>query len=225
MKNRIKSYWSNCLSIAAIICSVVAICVSLPSAPELGIDYIGVIVGILSLLVTMLIGWQIWNAMTIEKKISDEVKKVKDSISKEIENMRNNNFNALQKLLFKATITDINLYASKGDYNQVIESLKLLLCYANSINEVDFYKNAATVVAWAKYEIDGIVLSHSDDRDIINSTFDGFVRKVLIQLPASDEVVKTLFTILDEIRVSNEERRKYKESVDEKSREEQKNDD
>ena len=41
MKNRIKSYWSNCLSIAAIICSVVAICVSLPSAPELGIDYIG----------------------------------------------------------------------------------------------------------------------------------------------------------------------------------------
>ena len=88
MKNRIKSYWSNCLSIAAIICSVVAICVSLPSAPELGIDYIGVIVGILSLLVTMLIGWQIWNAMTIEKKISDEVKKVKDSISKEIENMR-----------------------------------------------------------------------------------------------------------------------------------------
>ena len=55
------SYWSNCLSIAAIICSVVAICVSLPSVPELGIDYIGVIVGILSLLVTMLIGWQIWN--------------------------------------------------------------------------------------------------------------------------------------------------------------------
>ena len=61
MKNRIKSYWSNCLSIAAIICSGVAICVSLPSVPELGIDYIGVIVGILSLLVTMLIGWQIWN--------------------------------------------------------------------------------------------------------------------------------------------------------------------
>ena len=49
------------MSIAAIICSVVAICVSLPSVPELGIDYIGVIVGILSLLVTMLIGWQIWN--------------------------------------------------------------------------------------------------------------------------------------------------------------------
>lgn len=80
MKNRIKSYWSNCLSIAAIICSVVAICVSLPSAPELGIDYIGVIVGILSFLVTLLIGWQIYNAVTIEKRIKGEVERTRNEI-------------------------------------------------------------------------------------------------------------------------------------------------
>ena len=84
MKNRIKSYWSNCLSIAAIICSVVAICVSLPSAPELGIDYIGVIVGILSLLVTMLIGWQIWNVIAIDKKIDGKVKQTSDSLTESI---------------------------------------------------------------------------------------------------------------------------------------------
>lgn len=84
MKNRIKSYWSNCLSIAAIICSVVAICVSLPSAPELGIDYIGVIVGILSLLVTMLIGWQIWNVIAIDKKIDCKVKQTSDSLTESI---------------------------------------------------------------------------------------------------------------------------------------------
>lgn len=84
MKNRIKSYWSNCLSIAAIICSVVAICVSLPSAPELGIDYIGVIVGILSLLVTMLIGWQIWNVIAINKKIDGKVKQTSDSLTESI---------------------------------------------------------------------------------------------------------------------------------------------
>lgn len=84
MKNQIKSYWSNCLSIAAIICSVVAICISLPSAPELGIDYIGVIVGILSLLVTMLIGWQIWNVIAIDKKIDGKVKQTSDSLTESI---------------------------------------------------------------------------------------------------------------------------------------------
>lgn len=84
MKNWIKSYWSNCLSITAIICSVVAICVSLPSAPELGIDYIGVIVGILSFLVTLLIGWQIWNVIAIDKKIDGKVKQTSDSLTESI---------------------------------------------------------------------------------------------------------------------------------------------
>ncbi|WP_308744842.1 hypothetical protein [uncultured Bacteroides sp.] len=84
MKNWIKSYWSNCLSIAAIICSVVAICVSLPSSPELGMDYIGVIIGILSLLVTMLIGWQIWNVIAIDKKIDGKVKQTSDSLTESI---------------------------------------------------------------------------------------------------------------------------------------------
>lgn len=85
MKNWIKSYWNNCLSIAAIICSVVAICVSLPPAPELGMDYIGVIIGILSLLVTMLIGWQIWNVIAIDKKIDDKITQVNNSLRAEID--------------------------------------------------------------------------------------------------------------------------------------------
>lgn len=85
-KHWIKSYWGNCLSIVAIICSIVAICISLPSTSELGIDYIGVIVGILSLLVTILIGWQIYNAITIEKKIKDETESLKKEISDYLEN-------------------------------------------------------------------------------------------------------------------------------------------
>ena len=102
MKNRIKSYWSNCLSIAAIICSVVAICVSLPSAPELGIDYIGVIVGILSLLVTMLIGWQIWNVIAIDKKVKDEVKQVSKSFAKDIKKIKDESEISTKKILYKA---------------------------------------------------------------------------------------------------------------------------
>lgn len=84
MKNWAKSYWSNCLSIVAIVCSIVAICISLPTNKSLGIDYIGVIVGILSFLVTMLMGWQIYNAVTIEQKIKDEVNRISDSLKDEI---------------------------------------------------------------------------------------------------------------------------------------------
>lgn len=107
MKNWIKSYWSNCLSIAAIICSVVAICVSLPSAPELGIDYIGVIVGILSLLVTMLIGWQIWNVIAIDKKVKDEVKQVSKSFAKDIKKIKDESEISTKKILYKAEYIEL----------------------------------------------------------------------------------------------------------------------
>ena len=85
------------MSIAAIICSVVAICVSLPSAPELGIDYIGVIVGILSLLVTMLIGWQIWNVIAIDKKIDGKVEQTSDSLTKSIDATKKEMIDYIQK--------------------------------------------------------------------------------------------------------------------------------
>lgn len=47
------------LSIVAIALSILAICVSLPRA-ELSFDYLGLITGILGVLVTVLIGWNIY---------------------------------------------------------------------------------------------------------------------------------------------------------------------
>lgn len=60
------------LSVIAIIVSVIAICIACPHVPELGFDYQGVIVGILALLVTMLIGWNIFSIIDI-RKIRDEL--------------------------------------------------------------------------------------------------------------------------------------------------------
>ena len=47
------------LSILAIILSILAICFSLPRI-ELSFDYLGLITGILGVLVTVLIGWNIY---------------------------------------------------------------------------------------------------------------------------------------------------------------------
>lgn len=46
-------------SFIAILISVVSICVACPRNQELGFDYQGVLVGVLSLLVTVLVGWKI----------------------------------------------------------------------------------------------------------------------------------------------------------------------
>ena len=54
-----KESWALLLSSVAVLISLVAICVACPHKAELGFDYQGVIVGVLSLLVTILIGWHL----------------------------------------------------------------------------------------------------------------------------------------------------------------------
>lgn len=214
MKNWIKSYWSNCLSIAAIICSVVAICVSLPSAPELGIDYIGVIVGILSLLVTMLIGWQIWNVIAIDKKIRNEVNKARSSFVKETEVIKDSSYIALQKLQFKTELVNVESYMSNSSFDRVVESIRTLLDSAIAINEVEFLREAAWVIISTKERINKI-LSFPGQRDRIDSIYVGIIKDVLAHLSGDNTVVPYLIDILREIKEYNEKISKHRIVKDE----------
>ena len=68
---RIVVYISVAVSFAM---SIISLCNSLPRTN--GIDYIGVIVGILSLLVTLLIGWQLVNYFVVEKRMRGYAQKL-----------------------------------------------------------------------------------------------------------------------------------------------------
>lgn len=73
-----KDTWSLGLSIIAVIISTLSLCAAFYRTPALGIDYQGIIVGILSLLITILIGWQIYNVICIDSKIKSSLKKAID---------------------------------------------------------------------------------------------------------------------------------------------------
>lgn len=73
-----KDTWSLGLSIIAVIISTLSLCAAFYRTPTLGIDYQGIIVGILSLLITILIGWQIYNVICIDSKIKSSLKKAID---------------------------------------------------------------------------------------------------------------------------------------------------
>ena len=75
MKNE---YLALGFSIAAITISIIATTIATYRTPELGFDYQGVIVGILSLLTTTLIGWQIYNVIYIDSKIDKSLKRAID---------------------------------------------------------------------------------------------------------------------------------------------------
>ena len=60
------AFWT---SNAALAVGVVAIVIACTGKEELGFDYAGVPVGVLSLLVTRLIGYKIFRAFTFNKKV------------------------------------------------------------------------------------------------------------------------------------------------------------
>lgn len=84
MNNYISKYWSCYLSVGAIIISIVAIIIAAPRYTPVSIDYLGVITGVLSILVTTLLGWQIWTVISIDKKINDSIESMKKNIGKEL---------------------------------------------------------------------------------------------------------------------------------------------
>lgn len=208
MKNRIKSYWSNCLSIAAIICSVVAICVSLPSAPELGIDYIGVIVGILSLLVTMLIGWQIWNVIAIDKKVKDEVKQVSKSFAKDIKEIKDESEISTKKILYKAEYIELKFQLSKYDLRGITICLKAMVEHAISINEPYFFSDVAAKILLSKEQASVVTISNGVRQIEVNNDFLEISQNLLNHLAASDRFTPALLKMVDNLKRDNEKIRK-----------------
>lgn len=66
-----KENWALLLSGLSLLISIIAICIAGYRTPTLGFDYLGVLVGVLSLLVTVLIGWQIYSMLDAKNAIAN----------------------------------------------------------------------------------------------------------------------------------------------------------
>lgn len=100
------------LSVISIILSMIAICRAYPHTSDLGIDYQGVIVGILSLLVTVLVGWNIYTIIDFNsaRKYVDDMKKVIDKQEMEI-------YIRSEKNLIEFHLAVLFMHISKDDKN------------------------------------------------------------------------------------------------------------
>lgn len=204
--NWIKSSWSAYLSVIAIICSIIAICIALPSNRDVfGLDYIGVLVGILSLLVTVLIGWQIWSVISIDKKIAKEVDNAKSALMENIEKTRENlaisGARSAAAILYKAESINLNVYLLAGNGNQqmIVNTLELMVHYATSLNERETLNDVARLIVEAKRKIDNMGVKVQDYEKVCSS-FLIISQTVLTRLSASDAHVPFLLKMINDIQ-------------------------
>ena len=79
-----KDYISIAVSAVAFVLSIIALAIILPEKNigeemKLDFDYIGVVIGVLSFLVTILMGYQIYTVINVKKEMED-VKQIKEDI-------------------------------------------------------------------------------------------------------------------------------------------------
>lgn len=74
----------------SLLLSIISICLNSPRYSDLGFDYAGVVVAVLSLLIAILIGWNIFNMVNVEKRVDHIQREVSDVIDKIDSKLKNN---------------------------------------------------------------------------------------------------------------------------------------
>lgn len=76
------------IPILSLIISVIALAVALPRPNNLGIDYLGIIVAIISLATAFAVGFQIWNALSLEKRLKELRTQIESENESRIESIK-----------------------------------------------------------------------------------------------------------------------------------------
>lgn len=186
--------WAIIFSLVAIIMSIIAISTRYPRT-DLSFDYMGLIVGILSLLVTALIGWQVYNAIEMRGVIRDY-----DKLKHRLENynqvqidriLRVDNLNEARRLFNNSKTNKHGLLSNR--YKDAIISAKLFLdagCnskdneFLRSISQMEFLLEMADVVS------DNI----KGDFKSIKDELDGAYKAIIQKLSLEKTVVEQLIT-------------------------------
>lgn len=123
------------ISITAITISIISICIALPNRPDLGFDYQGVIVGILSVLVTVLLAF-VGGGFFFQNKVLD----------KKIEDVSNGGKEAIAENMFYGGYDKI--MTSNVDFMQFLLGIKTAIAALNlcfSEDKAELLKNSITM--------------------------------------------------------------------------------
>lgn len=140
------------LSGISILVSIIALCRTYPHTSDLGMDYQGIIVEILSLLVTVLIGWQIFSAI--------DIRRIKDDVL----NMNMENYIRSEKNIIEIQMSLSQYYLERGlETNDRIAVFKYLL---HSISTI-VHQERINDINGANAMINTIISSVSDPNKIL----------------------------------------------------------
>lgn len=161
------------ISILSLIISVIALAVALPRPNNLGIDYLGIIVAIISLATAFAVGFQIWNALSLENRlkglktqVEKEYSTKMDSLEKRLKDDYNNRVADLAIVnAFSTSITFAEVSINNNNYTRAFMSYIRALECETLISKNSDIDLKATVVPMLKMVIDSMPVSVTEQED------------------------------------------------------------
>ncbi len=143
------------INFAFSIINIVTVCVNYPRWEKLSFDYLGVIVGILSILVTVLLGWQIFINISMESKIDKKLLDVKSKLEN----------------IIGDKVSEISIEIEDKRHASIVMSLYQSSCSAYILGKYDFALWLAldSLFHYSKITDKEKVLTKNDYKNIIYS--------------------------------------------------------
>lgn len=180
----------------ALVLSIIAICGLYYRTTDLGIDYIGIIVGILAILVTCLVAWNIYSAIDANQKIKEMQKKIENLqsflVSDKLASERK--INKLKAELYD-NIVSINRHILGFEKSAVSTHLLIYM-----LSSIDYLSRAEEYVS-ADLQIDFYYVMIKDNLELIKKDLDkegisGLLR-LLYEIPNKEKIKS--FSKLEEL--------------------------
>ena len=200
MQTTTKSKWSIItwilISVLALVFSIISICRSFYRTVDLGFDYMGVIVGVLAILVTCLVAWNIHSAIEANHKIKDMLNEI-DNIRSSIDSDKITSERKINKL--KAELYDnvVSINRHILGFEKSAVSTHLLIDMLSSID----YLSRSAEYDIADLRIDYYYVMTKDNLELIKKDLDkedsnGLLR-LLYEIPNKEKIKN--FSKLEEL--------------------------
>lgn len=162
---KVKDSLSYSALIVSIIISITSLAIVSPRNKNLDFDYIGVIIGLLSLIVTILIGWQIYSTINIRNLISKEVQD-------NLKSFEQDSLQAIANSQYVLIMREYQINKVLGDYNKIVFNMSTALYITSLIGNIEKIKFCINILNEIVENRDGDIFVEKEYwNDLANSLY------------------------------------------------------
>lgn len=164
---------------ASILLSIISICISLIRSEPLTWDGMSVLVGILSLLVTILLGWQIYTFIDIENKIKRIIKEEFDKKTKDV-------YTAIIGNTLTYQVEDAKFYIENREWNRALSLQTHILQGYINLNQKEKVEETVDLLT---------TFFHLHIKDVSPENITRTIKELKKAIPHSDKAYELLLFI------------------------------